>query len=683
MRKLALAITAALALLAASFVSPIGAFAASSTHSPVTPGPHSGARSPALQLPGRTTRPAISTSAVLTCDAGFDAVATPNAANNNYLADTSAISANDVWAVGNTSAAGVYDQTLAEHWDGTSWSIVPTPNPGSFHNDLNSVAAISTNDVWVVGIYGGDANSTTVVAYALHWNGSSWSFQTFTPSSLSFVFGVTANSSTDVWAVGAYVSAGTVFTLIEHWDGTAWSQIASPNPSTFDNELFAVSAWSSSDAWAVGEQTSAFGQPLQSLAAHWNGTAWSAITSPNTTGDNQILWVNALESGHAVGVGYGNFVNGVSARQSESWDLLASGTSTNNASLGTGLGSGDNALIGVARSGGSVWAVGYSRTTLAGPRMTLAIPATWDSAGHTLTWDPVGTSGNPSATNSVLVAVTAVSPYAFWATGYQSGASLDQTLAESYCARHFSVVAPASTATGAPFSVTVTQQNGDGTTNIGYRGTVHFTSSDNTAVLPANYTFIAGDNGTHTFSGVVLKTSCVQSITAADIVMPFTMPGSASITVSGVCQSAAGTAGTRATNTGPSATLGTRSGATQSGAGAAGPRLPRLSAPAQSADSASSVGPSTGTGLATTAGAAAPGAASTLPAGARRIDASNTSLRSQTNETLSLVAGTQRVSRAQDQSLWYVLTLIPLLVCLLALGQLRRRRFKEKPNARN
>jgi len=691
MRKLALAITAALALLAASFVSPIGALAASSTHSPVTPGPHSGARSyPVHALSGLApaTGPRLAT---LTCDAGFDTVASPNGVNNNELVDVSAVSANDIWAVGDTSNFGVaYDQTLAEHWDGTSWTIVPTSNPGPYHNDLTAVDAISTNDVWVVGVYTTNTANTTFAAYAQHWNGSSWTGYLFSPTSQSLIFDVTASSSNDVWAVGTYISAGTAFTLIEHWDGSAWTQIAGANPTNFDNELFAVSAFSSTDAWAVGEMTSSSISPAQSLAEHWDGTAWSQITTLNSSFDNEILWVQALEAGHAVGVGFGNHSvdslgNTITPRMSQAWDLKFGPATPVNTSIGTGLGSGDNALIGVAMSGAAVWAVGYSRSTIPAPRVTLAIPATWNASTHTLTWGSPGAAASPGAGNSVLDAVTAVSPYGFWATGYQnSGTGFNQNLTESYCARHFSVAAPASTATSVPFSVSVTEQNGDGTPFTGYRGTVHFTSSDNSAVLPADYTFIAGDNGTHTFSGVVLKTSCVQSITAADTVMPFTMPGSASITVSGVCQSSAGTAGTRATNTGPAGTaVGTRSGANQSGAGTPGPRLPRLSAPAQSADSASSVGPSTGTGLATTAGAAAPGAASTLAAGARRIDASNTSLRSQTNETLSLVAGTQRVSRAQDQSLWYVLTLIPLLVGLLALGQLRRRRFKEKPNARN
>ena len=51
-----------------------------------------------------------------------------------------------------------------------------------------------------------------------------------------------------------------------------------------------------------------------------------------------------------------------------------------------------------------------------------------------------------------------------------------------------------------------------------YRGTVHFTSTDPAAVLPANYTFTAADAGTHTFTGgVTLKTAGSRTVTATDI----------------------------------------------------------------------------------------------------------------------------------------------------------------------
>ena len=93
------------------------------------------------------------------------------------------------------------------------------------------------------------------------------------------------------------------------------------------------------------------------------------------------------------------------------------------------------------------------------------------------------------------------------------------------------VTAPASATTGAPFSVTVTAKDPYGNTATGYTGTVHFTSSDSSAVLPANYTFTAADAGVHIFTGVILKTVASQTVTATDTVTS-SITGSATVTVS-------------------------------------------------------------------------------------------------------------------------------------------------------
>ncbi len=72
--------------------------------------------------------------------------------------------------------------------------------------------------------------------------------------------------------------------------------------------------------------------------------------------------------------------------------------------------------------------------------------------------------------------------------------------------------------------VTITARAATGAVAIGYRGTVHFTSSDVAALLPNNYTFSAADAGVHTFAfslpghsrGVLLRTAGPQSVTATD-----------------------------------------------------------------------------------------------------------------------------------------------------------------------
>src|SRR5262249_30386053 len=75
------------------------------------------------------------------------------------------------------------------------------------------------------------------------------------------------------------------------------------------------------------------------------------------------------------------------------------------------------------------------------------------------------------------------------------------------------ISAPAGAVAGTPGTVTVQAVNDLGNAVPGF--TVHFTSSDGQAVLPADYTFKTIDVGTHTFS-VTLKTAGSQSITAAD-----------------------------------------------------------------------------------------------------------------------------------------------------------------------
>jgi hypothetical protein len=49
--------------------------------------------------------------------------------------------------------------TLIEHWNGSAWTIVPSPNVGSGNNSLAAVAARSANDVWAVGYADKDLSS--------------------------------------------------------------------------------------------------------------------------------------------------------------------------------------------------------------------------------------------------------------------------------------------------------------------------------------------------------------------------------------------------------------------------------------------------------------------------------------------------------------------------------------------
>ena len=563
MRKVGLSVAAGLILLAASFVTTASASTAGGARIPSPAGPRVGARPTHFGSAGVSRRtPTVASPAPVVCDGKFNAVASPNGTGQNLLFGNATVSANDVWAVGIQTTATNVDRTLAEHWNGTSWGVVPTVNTGSLSNDLFSVSAASSTNVWAVGDYETNSTTHTAATVAEHWNGTSWSkVATVNPSSYSYLFAVTALSSTNVWAVGTYYnfSVGFYQTLVEHFNGSTWARVTTANTGGFDNELFAISAWSSTDIWAVGSLSPLSGSS-QSLALHYDGTSWIIVSSPNAGGNNEILGVTALEAGHAVGVGDAGFVSGSTPSQGFQWDLVVAPATSTMGVLSPAV-TGDVILEGVARSSDSVWAVGFSRSTISSGDQSLVWHGTWDSAAHTLTWaSSPGTSADPGSIDNILFAVSALSPGAFWAVGSSFSGSTDQTLTELYCGLHLNVAAPATAVPGSAFSVTVTVKNADNSTATNYGGTVHFTSSDSSAVLPADYTFTPGDAGVHTFSGVVLKHTSIQSITVSDTIAPF-ITGSANVTVAciGVCQSPAVTpVGRAAAAPSPTRSPGTR-----------------------------------------------------------------------------------------------------------------------------
>jgi hypothetical protein len=275
----------------------------------------------------------------------------------NVLDGVAVLSPCNAWAVGDY-ANGTAEQTLIEHWNGTSWKQVTSPNPGGSSNSnvLEAVAATSSTNAWAVGDY---ANGTADRTLIEHWNGTSWK-QVTSPnpggSDGNFLYGVTATSSTNAWAVGYYANSTAEQTLIEHWNGTSWKQVTSPNPggSSNSNVLEAVAATSSTNAWAVGYTYN--GTAEQTLIEHWNGTSWKQVTSPNPGGsDGNILEaVAATSSTNAWAVGdYGT----KDQTLIEHWNGRAWKQAT---SPNPGGSSNSNILHGVAAtSSTNAWAVGY------------------------------------------------------------------------------------------------------------------------------------------------------------------------------------------------------------------------------------------------------------------------------------------------------------------------------------
>jgi hypothetical protein len=111
------------------------------------------------------------------------------------------------------------------------------------------------------------------------------------------------------------------------------------------------------------------------------------------------------------------------------------------------------------------------------------------------------------------------------------GSNVSVLLGIRNAATHFTVKVPASVTAGTSFTITVTALTAGEQLDAVYTGTVHFTSSDSSAVLPADYTFKLKDAGSHKFT-VTLNITGSQTITATDTVTS-SITGQATVTVNG------------------------------------------------------------------------------------------------------------------------------------------------------
>jgi hypothetical protein len=346
----------------------------------------------------------------------------------NVLSSVAVISACNVWVVGSDSSGGGTAQTLIEHWNGSAWTVVASPDPGSAGNFLTGVQAASPTDIWAVGSFiPGPDLSGGISTLIVHWNGTSWT-QVASPSPrlVNQLDGVRVLSASDAWAVGdTGDSCCTLFTpaqtpdppppetLILHWNGTRWARVASPSPGSI-NQLHAVSALSRRDAWAVG------GTDIGTLILHWNGSRWAQVASPVKPPGGSLAGVGATSRSNAWAVG--SVPNGTA---SQTLILHWNGTRWRRVpSPNPGGSAHDNALTGVAvTSAGNAWAVGSY--TSGAVQKTLILH--WNGSA----WTRV-TSPDPGTSNQ-LAGVRAVSASDAWAVGSFSSGTPSQALAVHCC----------------------------------------------------------------------------------------------------------------------------------------------------------------------------------------------------------------------------------------------------------
>ena len=176
---------------------------------------------------------------------------------------------------------GGHTRTLIEHWNGTKWTVVPSPNPiAGADNFLKGVDGVYVNDVWAVGSNGRPGTKTIIE----HYNGSKW----VSVHGASLPHGgdlqdVSAISSTNVVAVGSASSSGGTDALVERFDGGNWTRETVPTEATAGADLIGVSAPSASVQWAAGSRTGP--ASLQTLTLRNTGSGWDVVDSPNVGTD--------------------------------------------------------------------------------------------------------------------------------------------------------------------------------------------------------------------------------------------------------------------------------------------------------------------------------------------------------------------------------------------------------------
>jgi hypothetical protein len=112
-----------------------------------------------------------------------------------------AISPTDIWAVGNGGANPI--KPLTAHWDGTAWVWVPNPPLQADYAFLKGVTAFANNDVWAVGYLTDDNGKDQSLAE--HWDGASWT-RTAIPQvrqAHNDLWAITPDQAGGLWTVGS------------------------------------------------------------------------------------------------------------------------------------------------------------------------------------------------------------------------------------------------------------------------------------------------------------------------------------------------------------------------------------------------------------------------------------------------------------------------------------------------
>ena len=306
------------------------------------------------------------------------------------------------WAVGYYYDSNLAaNRTLAQRFNGTSWSIVPSVNTSATgYSQLNRVDATSTSNVWAIG------------SLVERYNGTNWVAMS-SPAGVA-LRGLDVVSPSEVWVAGYSGSAATV----AQWKNGTWTTRYTQASTGRHLTVFeAIAVDGAGQVWAVGwdRDYDAPGRPVSSLVVHYNGTNWTREATPNPANRNTLMDVVALANGavFAVGVAQDTSGGGITPRslmlrrQSTGWSSLTVPKGE--------TGSQDQLLSVAAVSSTSVWSVGYYNSPSSGLYEPLLVHWTANGGAGTL----AVSHPSPALTVSALASgISATSAGNLWAAGY-------------------------------------------------------------------------------------------------------------------------------------------------------------------------------------------------------------------------------------------------------------------------
>jgi hypothetical protein len=182
----------------------------------------------------------------------------PTGSNASVALGVSCPSASDCFALGSyTDASTMNEYSLAEHWNGSTWTIEPTPNPtdSAGQVEMMSVSCSAASACGAVGWYLSDTNGPQ--GLAMRWNGSTWAAQTFvSPTTATELFGIACKSTSVCTAVGYDTTSSGMQALAEGWSGGVWAAQSTPVPAgSTGSQLYAVRCLTTTLCTAAGSST--------------------------------------------------------------------------------------------------------------------------------------------------------------------------------------------------------------------------------------------------------------------------------------------------------------------------------------------------------------------------------------------------------------------------------------------